>query len=255
MTPPRLTLAAGLLLGLSPALAQESPPGTDTRVVLTPYLWLPGIEGSITSRRGRELPQGGASASFSDVVPNLQGVPFVGAMEVGHGRFSALADLITIGTRTEAKPRLGYFYNGGNLDVRTTMGSLAGYYRVVDTPAHTLDIGAGIRVTAINSTLRLNAGRLPAVRAEADTSHVDGIAAARYNWRFAPSWSTTLAGDVGGGGSRVSWQVLGSVNWHVTDRTVLRLGWRHLGIDQSTRRDGNISLNLTGPFLAASFRF
>lgn len=254
MTLPRLTLAAGLLLGL-PALAQDAPPAPATRVVLTPYLWLPGIEGSLTSRRGREVPQGGASASFSDVVPQLQGMPFVGAIEVGHGRFSAVADLITIGTRTDATPQPGYLYSGGNLDVRTTMGLLVGYYRVVDTPAHALDLGAGIRVTAISTTLRFNAGLLPAVRAEEDSSHVDGIAAARYNWRIAPGWSTTLAGDVGGGGSRVSWQVLGSVSWDYGHATTLRLGWRHLGLEQSTGRDGSLSLNLTGPFLAASFRF
>ena len=71
--------------------------------------------------------------------------------------------------------------------------------------------------------------------------------------------SETMAGSTalpaGGGGSRLSWEALGSLDWHVSQGTTIRLGWRHIGFDQETRRGGTANLELGGPFLAASFRF
>jgi hypothetical protein len=65
----RLALVA-LILAVMPALAQDAAPGPAAssawRVVLTPYLWLPGINAEVTSRTGRSIPQGGVSASASE---------------------------------------------------------------------------------------------------------------------------------------------------------------------------------------------
>jgi hypothetical protein len=56
------------LMGCS-ALAQDAAPApapaSAWRVVLTPYLWLPGINAQVTSRNGRGIPPGGVSASAS----------------------------------------------------------------------------------------------------------------------------------------------------------------------------------------------
>jgi hypothetical protein len=256
--PFRLALVA-LILAVVPALAQDAAPGPAAssawRVVLTPYLWLPGINAEVTSRTGRSVPQGGVSASASEVLPQLHGVPFVGAMEIGYGRFSLLADLITIGLRSDAKPRPGYLFGSATLDTRTTLGTVIGFWRMGESADQFFDIGAGIRVTALSTDLRVNGNRLPGFSAGSNSSHVDGIAAFRYGMRFAPAWGLTIAADIGGGGSRLSWEALGSFDWHVSQGTTLRLGWRHIGFDQETRRGGTANLELGGPFLAASFRF
>ncbi len=256
-----LTLAAILLAAL-PAMAQEAErtapaeaAATPVRITLTPYLWLPGISAEVTTRNGRSVPSGGVSASASEIVPQLHGVPFVGAMDINYGRFSLFADLITIGLRMDARPRPGYLFGTSTLDTRTTMGTLVGFYRVGQTENQAFDVGVGIRVTALSTNLRVNGNRLPGFTAGTNSSQVDGIAAFRYAVRFTPSWGATIAADMGGGGSRLTWQALGSVDWHVTRDTTVRLGWRHVGFDQDTRRGGTANLELGGPFLAASFRF
>ena len=233
-----LALAA-LLLAAMPALAQDATPApapaSAWRVVLTPYLWLPGINAEVTSRNGRSIPQGGVSASASELLPQLHGVPFVGAMEIGYGRFSLLADLITLGLRTDAKPRPGYLFGTSTLDTRTTLGTVIGFWRVGESAHQFFDIGAGIRVTALSTDLRVSGNRLPGFSSGTNSSHVDGLAAFRYGLRFAPAWGLTIAADIGGGGSRLSWEALGSLDWHVSQ--------------------GTTNLELGGPFLAASFRF
>jgi len=256
--PLRLTMVA-LILAAMPALAQDAAPApapaSAWRVVLTPYLWLPGINAEVTSRNGRGIPPGGVSASASALLPQLHGVPFVGAMEIGYERFSLLADLITLGLRTDAKPRPGYLFGSSTLDTRTTLGTVIGFWRVGESADQSFDIGAGIRVTALNTDLRVNGDRLPGFSSGSNRSHVDGLAAFRYGLRFTPGWGLTIAADIGGGGSRLSWEALGSLDWHVSQGTAIRLGWRHIGFDQETRRGGTANLELGGPFLAASFRF
>jgi len=179
----------------------------------------------------------------------------VDTSQVGYGRFSLLADLITIGLRSDAKPRPGYLFGSATLDTRTTLGTVIGFWRVGESADQFFDIGAGIRVTALSTDLRVNGNRLPGFSVGSNSSHVDGIAAFRYGMRFAPAWGLTIAADIGGGGSRLSWEALGSLDWHVSQGTTIRLGWRHIGFDQETRRGGTANLELGGPFLAASFRF
>jgi hypothetical protein len=174
---------------------------------------------------------------------------------IGYGRFSLLADILTMGLRSDASPRPGYLFGSATLDTRTTLGTVIGFWRVGESADQFFDIGAGIRVTALSTDLRANGNRLPGFSVGSNSSHVDGIAAFRYGMRFAPAWGLTIAADIGGGGSRLSWEALGSLDWHVSQGTTIRLGWRHIGFDQETRRGGTANLELGGPFLAASFRF
>jgi hypothetical protein len=160
-----------------------------------------------------------------------------------------------MGLRSDASPRPGYLFGTATLDTRTTMGTVIGFWRVGESAQQFFDIGAGIRVTALSTDLRVSGNRLPGFSAGSNSSHVDGIVGFRYGLRFAPAWGVTIAGDIGGGGSRLSWEALGSLDWHVSQGTTIRLGWRHIGFDQDTRRGGTANLELGGPFLAASFRF
>ena len=55
-------------------------------------------------------------------------------------------------------------------------------------------------------------------------------------------------------GSRLTWQAVGSLDYDLTSRTVLRAGWRYLSVD---KKSGNVGVDLgfNGPFVSATFRF
>src|SRR4051794_9763530 len=71
-----------------------------------------------------------------------------------------MGDLVTVGITSDLKTPRGCLFTGASADTRTTIGTFAGFYRVIDGGPHLLDIGAGMRVDGINTTLRLNPGRL-----------------------------------------------------------------------------------------------
>jgi len=249
---------------IRPVQAQAVPPPTlsgdatnSPRLTFyfTPYLWISGTRGRLETPNGREFPPGGISSDFKDVVPKLNGIPFIGAGELRYDRWGAFADLITIGVRTDLKPRAGDLFSGGSADLRTTLATVAGFYRVIESGPHTLDLGAGLRISAIDSTVTLNPGRLRGASGGFTLSTVDGIGAIRYRARLVPGWSLLVYGDAGGGGSRVTWQALGGITWQARDWLGVTLGYRHLQFNDTTRRDGGIELGLTGPFLATTLRF
>jgi hypothetical protein len=69
-------------------------------------------------------------------------------------------------------------------------------------------------------------------------------------------WSVTFAGDVGGsgGGSDLTWQLLGTVNHQENDKFTFRAGYRVLSVDYSD--DGFVyDITMRGPVVGMSIRF
>ncbi|MEO8487193.1 MAG: hypothetical protein ABI585_12745 [Betaproteobacteria bacterium] len=112
---------------------------------------------------------------------------------------------------------------------------------------------AGARYYDLDVKLGLRAGTLADRTLNGDAQWVDGVVGARWATQFAGPWQAYAQGDVGAGGSELSWQVIGALGYRFGWGTVLG-GWRYLHVDYD---DGPYRLDaaLTGPFLGASFRF
>ncbi len=247
----RIACAAMGLLGLlaGPARAQETP---GVQFYISPYLWVAGISGDVTTRRGvtRDV-----SVSFGDVLSNLSVIPFMGAAEVRYGRFGLLADVMYLSLKSDVSTR-GVLFGNGTGSVSSFTGTFLANYRVVDSGPHRLDLMAGVRPWDMWVKLSLNSALLPGRTFKASAGWVDPIIALRYSLRLGDSWGLTFYGDIGGfgAGSEFTWQVLGTVDYRVRDWLVLRAGYRHLAVNQSRRSlefDGAIS----GPIIGATIRF
>jgi hypothetical protein len=62
-----------------------------------------------------------------------------------------------------------------------------------------------------------------------------------------------LYGDLGTGGSDLSWQVMASVGYRCSWGSIVS-GWRHLDVDYDSSAL-KLDLAMTGPFLGVTFRF
>lgn len=250
MTLHRLFAAATLLLALAalPARAQE------WRVSVTPYAWLPGVTGDITT----PLPGFGnrtSSLSSGGVVTSIDALPVMLAGEVGYGRFSLMGDFLYSALRQDISTR-DVLHNGGHSRVSTTLGTLMLGFRALELPAHTLDLAAGVRMWNVDTKLSLDPGRAPGRIVRATSAWADPILALRYSGRFNERWGATVYGDIGGfdTGSRLTWQVIGSVDYAWSQSTTLRAGWRYLAFERGSNAV-TLDLAMNGPFLAATFRF
>lgn len=229
----------------APAVAQEG-----WRFAVTPYLWMSGIKGGVTPPG----PSGpiDVDVGFKDIFKSLDGLPVIAAAEARYGRIGMVADLMYLPQAARIDTR-NLLFNDGKAKMSTTMAAFTGFYRVSDEAALTADIGVGLRLWSVHQKVRLNAGLLPAASARLDKTFVDPILAARVTLGLSERWSVTGYLDVGGfdiGATRITWQLLGTVNYRAAEWVDLRLGWRHIGVERS-----KVDLQLTGPIAGATFRF
>lgn len=210
-------------------------------------MWLAGIKGTTTA------PASGIAFNreFGDILKDLSGIPLMFAAEVRKGPAALSVDLVWMKLASEIDTR-NILFNDGKASLSTLQVTTTGLYRVIEEPAGTLDVGVGMRLWSVTTRASLNAGLLPATASKAEKTFVDPILAARFDFRLGERWSLTAYGDVGGFGigSDVTWQLLGTLNYRVTDWADVRLGWRHLSVDRS-----KIELDLSGPIVAGTFRF
>ena len=147
-------------------------------------------------------------------------------------------------------------FSDGNARMTQFFASVLGSYRVVQSDNQALDLGAGVRPWSVTTKLTFNPGLLPGFSRSKAASWADPIIAARYHADFSDRLGATVYADVGGfgAGSQITWQILGTLDYRVTDWLVLRAGYRHLRIEYH----GDVirlDTALSGPILGTTFRF
>jgi len=270
------TLAALAILGvsafpvISAAADKVDPYDGGWHFTLTPYLWLPNINGSID---GRVL--GSAIGDFrtsTKIGPNdyLQNLKF-GAMvtgEVRKGDWSVFTDIIYIDfgdqrsrvrniTGLEGRS-LASIDRNATTSLTTTVWTLAGTRTLVNKPMGNLDLLAGFRYLDVATELKLNIrgtdGRINAsTRSSRDLTEWDGIVGVKGRVRLGEGrWYMPYYLDVGTGSSNWTWQALLGVGY-AFDWGDINLSVRSLSYDFNGKND--VDLRMTGPTLGATFRW
>jgi hypothetical protein len=268
------TLAVLGLAAASPAISQASdavdPYDGDWHFTLTPYLWLPNINGTID---GQALGSDRGDFSVStEVGPNdyLQNLKF-GAMvtgEVRKGDWSVFTDIIYIDfgdqrsrvrdiTGLEGRA-LSTVDRNATTSLSTTVWTLAGARTLVHNPRGNLDLLAGFRYVGINTELKLNIRGSEGVvdiarRSSRDLTEWDGIVGLKGQLRLGDGrWTMPYYLDVGTGSSNWTWQALLGVGY-AFDWGAINLSIRSLSYDFNGKND--MDLRMTGPTLGATFHW
>jgi len=220
---------------------------------LTPYAWLPGTSGHITTPYQRLHPSFGLSSG--KVLGDLSTVPVMLTAEARYDRFTLLGDIVYAGLKPELQTK-DILFSGGHALLLNTTAEMLGLYRVYAAPRMGFEIGGGMRYWDVSTKLSLSPGLLPGYINKTTMSWIEPVIAARYTAAFSPRAGVSLYGDLGGfgAGSRLSWQGIASVDYAATDWAVVKLGWRSLGFEKS-RNSVDLTTGFNGPFLAATFRF
>lgn len=241
---------------------------------LEPYLWLPAADFSVdtivpdlrgpgdTSARRIGV---NAETDPNNYLDNLQlAVMLIG--EARRNRWSVFTDLIYVDfgnqgsrVRSVAGPlgeRSIDLQATGETDLSTTVWTLAGGYTVAETPMLNLDLFAGFRYLAMDSSLTLTlrdaGGRLSRARSVAmDQTLWDGVVGARGRLALNRNWFVPYYADVGSGDSNLTWQaILGlgyGFKWGDVTLAVRSLSYQFDAND--------VDLRMTGPALGVAFRW
>jgi len=238
----------------APEVARAAPSDDDRwRISVTPYVWTPALnaEVGVSSR----LPTAKVDAPIGDVLQAL-GFAAMGSIEVRRDRFVATADLFYASLKVSKGVGIADpdFVHAG-LGAKQFFSTLLAGYRVVDNGGQSIDLLVGLRVVSMDDSLDVSGPRR-ALAADTSKTWTDPIVGAGMRGRLTGKLGYSAYGDVGGfgAGPKLTWQLLGAVDYSVAKDWTLFAGWRHLDIDYSN--DGFVfNGGLDGPIIGAKYQF
>jgi hypothetical protein len=247
--------------------AQQRPDDWQFRAII--YGYLPDIGGKTT------FPAGSGSSinvDASTIISNLK-FTFMGSLEAQKGRWGAFTDILYLdvgGSKSDTRDLTigrvelpaGVTANA-SLDIKGTVWTLAGNYRVLATPEASFDVFAGARLLSVKETLgwEFSANVGPVVgpgrqgNSEAKVDNWDGIIGAKGRLSFGAGreWFVPYYVDVGTGDSDLTWQGIAGIGYAFSWGEVIA-AWRYLDYDFKSGKKLE-SLNFNGPAIGVAFRW
>lgn len=241
--------AIGLLLASLPvwqAFAQETqevggPDLNPWTYSITPYVWMTGLKGTV-SIGDFEVP---VDESFSDILDDVK-LGMMLTAEAHNGTWGVFSDVVYANLENDTETLLGV----RTTDIKQTLLTVGGIYRVMDSDQTQMDIGAGIRYT--NAKIKISG---PLVNTTDSDSSIDPILMARLRYQAAEKVSFILTGGIGGFGvdADLLWQLGATVGYNVSESMVLMFGYRHF--DYKQEDDVKVDIAMRGLALGMSFFF
>jgi len=253
----------------TPALAQtaSSAPSDQWQFAVLVYGYLPEIGGSA------RFPTGATpdiTVDPSEILHSLN-FAFMGAFEAHYGRYGAFTDILYVNAGNSKSATHALSIDGvtipsnvsadAHLDVKSTLWTLGGSYRAVDSPAASLDLLIGARALYLKQHLSwqfssdvgpfVGPGRQGS--ADSDITDWDAIIGVKGRWAFGErrAWFVPYYLDLGTGQSEFTWQGIAGLGYAFSWGEVLGV-WRYIDYRFSSH---STSLTLSGPALGVAFRW
>lgn len=221
---------------------------------LTPYAWLAGMEGRVATLPS--LPPSYIKIDFwDDVIGNIDGGVFL-VGEARKGCYGVIMDVAYVDIEQEGSSP-GPLFSSVSVGTESWMISAAGTYRLVDQPAVSLDLLAGIRYWSVDTILELLSGLLPGREFSYREDWVDPLIGVKGFSPFGDSKffvSGNLAIGGFGAGSDFMWDVNANIGYQWSKMFSTTIGYRYLDVDYED--DGFLyDVAQQGPVMGLSWRF
>ncbi len=214
----------------------------------TPYLWFAGAAGTVGAL--------GHEASFDASAGDLLSHFHLGLManvEVRRNRFVMPIDFMWIDLQGARALPFDQGLSSVKLGVSETIFDPKVGYRIVDREKVKVDALIGLRYWHLGQSLNFNPPIFNGI--SASQNWVDGIAGGKFQFALAPKAAITIAGDAGGGGSSLDYQVVGVLGLRLCRAAVLDLGWRYLSVNYLTNapKSAVFDAHMSGALLGVTF--
>jgi len=260
-----------ILLMSTSAFAQQAASDSDAwQFGVSIYGWFPDISGETAFTQ----PGGGSdfTIDIKNILDNLE-FTLMGIVDVRKGRWGLFTDVIYMdvdgsetGTREASIGRRGLPANATanvDLDIKSWIWTIAGYYRALEQNGWTLDLAAGARYVDIEQSVNWNTtgnvGPIPIPdrtgAAKAEVSNWDAIVGARGRFAFGAqkAWFVPFYVDLGAGDSDFTWQGIAGLGYAFKYGEVTAV-WRYLDYDLPSDKPIK-DMNFSGPAVGYTFRW
>jgi len=216
----------------------------------SPYFWLASLHG--TGGVGNRTVQ--VDESFSDIFHSLD-FALMGVFEARKGKLIVLTDMEYVAI-SDDKATPGPLFSNVNAKFKTFIFDPEVGYRVFDNPAkgQSIDVLGGIRVWHVSTELNFGAGILPALQVQGSRNWVDAIVGLRGKMALSPKLFATGKFDLGGGGSKFTWQIFAGGGYNINEKIALIGGYRVLDVNYN-KNNFVYDMNQRGPIMGLGFKF
>ena len=175
----------------------DSPDPADPgwHIDVVPYLWFPGINGTVGAL-GHEA---GVSVTARNVLSYFD-FGLMGAVEIRYNRIIIPVDFMWVRLKDSRGIPFTDAVESVNVKINEDIFTPKVGYRVVDNSRFKTDALFGLRYWHIGTTLTLQPQIANGFYGTANW--VDAVAGGRFQAFLTPKFTLTIAGDAGGGGSR-----------------------------------------------------
>ena len=222
------------------------------------YLWGASMGGTTASGTGFEV-------DFKDILKNLE-LAFMGNYQARKGKWSFMSDVIYMDisgdNELDPMPVNGDIFDvttTGNLDLKSWVIHAAGGYQLYDdSEGTTTDVVFGARYLDLSTDLRIDFDLSlpdldPSISFSASDTVLDAIVGLRGVVSLGDRWFMPWGGNVGAGGSDLSWQAMVGVGYRASSWADIALTYRYLKFELDSDVVDELSIN--GPLLGVVFRF
>ena len=263
-------VASLALAGALPLAAQAQAASEAWQFDATIYGWFPSIGGSTSFPAGNGGPS--LDVSARQVIDALK-FAFMGSFEAKRGQWGLWTDLVYADFGADKSGTRDFSVGQQNLpvgvtadlglDIKSWIWTVAGTYSLAAEPAGTLDLLAGARLLDMDQRLRWtfsgNTNGQPLLprtgSATVSLSNWDAVVGVkgRANLGNDGRWFIPYYLDVGGGESKLTWQIIAGVGYQFGWGSLLAT-WRYL--DYNFKSSSKVdSIDFNGIALGATFKF
>jgi outer membrane protein OmpA-like peptidoglycan-associated protein len=223
--------------------------GGNWRVGISIYGWFPGLHGTV----GALGHNASIHVPFSDVFHTLKGIVPI-AVEADKGRFVMPVDFLWMKLGVDnGIPINDFGQTSINTHLTESILTPKVGFRLLDADHLKFDALGGIRYWYLSLDNTLEPSGIGTSRS---VQWVDGVGGGRFILPFGEKASVTVAGDAGGGGSNLDYQLLGLMNFNLSSKLGLAVGWRYLDVDyQPTTNQFVFDTVTSGAIAGFSYNF
>jgi opacity protein-like surface antigen len=216
----------------------------------TPYFWLASLHG--TGGVGNRSAQ--VDMSFGDIFGSLK-FALMGVFEARKDKFLVVTDLEYVSIEDD-KATPGPLFSSVNAGFKTFIFDPEVGYRLYEDEAKgaSVDVLGGARIWHVSTDLNFGSGLLPAQNIQGSRNWLDGVVGLRGKTAVSKKMFVTGKFDLGGGGSKFTWQLFAGGGYNVKPNIALIAGYRVL--DVNYRKNNFIyDMNQRGPIMGLGFKF
>jgi hypothetical protein len=201
---------------------------SDWHLDIAPYLWFPGVHGSVGGPRG----EASVHASAADLLSHFR-FGLMGFADLRYKRVLMPVELMWVRLGDDAAlPGPSLLAISANVKASEFLLTPKVGYRVIDREKIKIDALTGFRFWHLGQSLQFNPSLL-GLTFSGSQNWVDPLVGGRILAALSPKATITIAGDVGGwgAGSQLDYQIVGVLGYQIKPKWTLMAGYRYLDVN------------------------